>query len=528
VSVAKPVGADTEALDRISRSFEIGLFRDGLAFLGVRLFTVADGEVSDLHIGLRGTINKMYVSDLAAKTKRGQLGRVKAGLIPGGRCYGYDPVPGEPGRRVVNQAQAEIVQRIFREYDAGRSPLEIVKNLNREGIPSPRGGKWNASTLSGSRKRANGILSNSLYVGRLKYDRQSFKKDPENGRRQARPNDPAAWIEKDVIEQDLRIIDGALWEAVQTRRAVAVAKKPTQHRRPRRTLSGLLRCGVCGESYIVVQGKYIGCSAVRNKGTCDNRRLITMTEVEERVLAALREHLLSPPRIELAVETYRKEREQRAREHAKERGSIERELSQAKRTLDLMMKKMLDGFEVSRDEYNAVARRRRELEAKLPLADKKVVSIHPQAAQSYRAKVEEIQAALTKGDAAGQEAVELVRSMIDRIVITPQPEKMGLEVFGDLAVLLGNGPGPDNNAIGGCGGPQQPPCNSRLCPQLPRFRAEEVKGWALSRAVTRRIALMQFVTEWPTGQGMMALAKSGRSRSITRGSACVHGARPWR
>ena len=54
------------------------------------------------------------------------------------------------------------MRRIYREYLAGRSPKAIVTDLNREGIPSPRGGKWNASTLNGNRKRANGILSNSL------------------------------------------------------------------------------------------------------------------------------------------------------------------------------------------------------------------------------------------------------------------------------------------------------------------------------------------------------------------------------
>jgi len=59
----------------------------------------------------------------------------------------------------------------------------------------------------------------------------------------------------------------------------------------------------------------------------------------------------------------------------------------------------------------------------------------------------------------------------------------------------GGGVGGGGRGRDGGGGPQQLPCNSRLCPQLPRFRAEEVKGWALSRAVTRRIALMQLVTE---------------------------------
>jgi site-specific DNA recombinase len=113
---------------------------------------------------------------------------VKAGRIPGGRCYGYDVVrDGEDrGKRTINQADAAIVRRIYAEYVEGRSPLKIVQALNAEGIPGPRGGHWNVSALLGSAKRRNGLLNNSLYAGRITYNRQSFIKDPATGRRQAK------------------------------------------------------------------------------------------------------------------------------------------------------------------------------------------------------------------------------------------------------------------------------------------------------------------------------------------------------
>jgi hypothetical protein len=102
-----------------------------------------------------------------------------------------------------------------------------------------------------------------------------------------------------------------------------------------------------------------------------------------------------------------------------------------------------------------LAARERDLEAVLSSARKTVVTIHPQAAQRYRAKVGEIQQALTKGDAASQGAVALVRSMIERIAITPQPDRMALEVFGEVSMLLGNRPSTEGelaNCISGCGG----------------------------------------------------------------------------
>ena len=112
---------------------------------------------------------------------------------------------------------------------------------------------------------------------------------------------------------ELRIIDAETWEAAQGRRAVAGCVHLTHRRRPKRLLSGLLRCGLCGGNYIVRTRNYVACSRRMNTGTCHNNREVAMSEIEERVLAALRQHLLSPETVEVAVEAYRAERERLAR-----------------------------------------------------------------------------------------------------------------------------------------------------------------------------------------------------------------------
>ena len=76
------------------------------------------------------------------------------------------------------------------------APRQIAARLNREAVPSPRGGQWNASTINGNRRRRNGILNNELYTGRITYNRQRFVKDPETGRRLARPNPEHEWVTK--------------------------------------------------------------------------------------------------------------------------------------------------------------------------------------------------------------------------------------------------------------------------------------------------------------------------------------------
>jgi|TARA_B110000908_G_scaffold154848_1_gene192544 hypothetical protein len=51
--------------------------------------TVSEGSVSEMHIGLKGTMNSLFIKDLAAKTHRGLKGRALAGKSAGGKAYGY-------------------------------------------------------------------------------------------------------------------------------------------------------------------------------------------------------------------------------------------------------------------------------------------------------------------------------------------------------------------------------------------------------------------------------------------------------
>jgi DNA invertase Pin-like site-specific DNA recombinase len=55
-----------EALDRLSRDQEdvAGVFKR-LSFAGVQIVTLSEGEISPLHVGLKGTMNALFLKDLA-------------------------------------------------------------------------------------------------------------------------------------------------------------------------------------------------------------------------------------------------------------------------------------------------------------------------------------------------------------------------------------------------------------------------------------------------------------------------------
>jgi site-specific DNA recombinase len=209
-------------------------------------------------------MNALFLKDLAQKTRRGQRGRVEAGKIPGGNSYGYriirrllDDGLASTGEREIEPQQAEIVQRIFNEYAEGLSPRQIATRLNREGIPSPRQGRWNASTINGNRLRRNGILNNELYTGRITYNRQRFVKDPETGKRNARLNPEREWVTKEVA--DLRIISDELWDRVQNIKSRYSSRWGNKRQTKKRLLSGLLRCGRCGGGMTTSRGARYDC-----------------------------------------------------------------------------------------------------------------------------------------------------------------------------------------------------------------------------------------------------------------------------
>src|SRR5262249_5159202 len=211
-----------ESLDRFSRDQEdtAGLFKR-LTFAGVNIVTIAEGDITHLHIGFKGTMNALFLKDLAEKTHRGLRGRVEDGKSAGGLCYGYrggkttTRASVTTGERETERTEAAIVERIFRDFVAGVSPKQIAKNLNREGIAGPFGGAWSPSTIYGNAKRGTGILNNELYIGRLVWNRLRYVKNPDTGKRVSRMNPPTEWMARDVPA--LRIASDESWTAAKAR-----------------------------------------------------------------------------------------------------------------------------------------------------------------------------------------------------------------------------------------------------------------------------------------------------------------------
>lgn len=368
-------------------------------FNGVSIVTVAEGEISDLHIGLKGTMSSLFLKDLAQKTRRGLEGRVRKGKSAGGLTYGYSIQRGQhpdgtpiTGERAINAVDADTVQRIFRDYSHGLSPRAIAAALNAEAIPGPRG-TWGSSTIYGNHERGTGILNNELYVGRLVWNRQRFLKDPMTGKRVARMNPEADWVIE--VVPGLRSVEDTLWHAVKTRQGLTrndAIRDGIRHvgrtKRPVHPFSGKLMCGGGG---VILHGKtYYGCSAVRNKGTCDNRLTIRREELEDRVLSGLREQLLHPELIAEFVRTSHEEFNRLASSRQHDHGRITQELAKIERPIAQISNAIPDGMyhPSMKAKMTDLETRKTHLTAERDhLPQEHPVLLHPGLAETYRKKV---------------------------------------------------------------------------------------------------------------------------------------------
>ena len=82
-----------EDLSRISRDQgDVANFFKKMGFVGIEVETISEGIINELHIGLKGTMNALYLKDLSDKTHRGVVSAVLRGGVPGGNTYGYELV----------------------------------------------------------------------------------------------------------------------------------------------------------------------------------------------------------------------------------------------------------------------------------------------------------------------------------------------------------------------------------------------------------------------------------------------------
>ena len=306
---------DQARLTRAGNAFQ---FIQDLVYMGGRFISTGEGIDTnqtgwELRVKVMELHNSTTILETGRRVRRGQEGRLRAGLTAGDYPYGYEsfqvnpdaikssrgPKPEKQVR--IKESEAHWVREIFAWFLNGISQNAIARKLNQLSVP-----------LGGRRRNAlwehrhiAAILPNAKYVGDWSYGKTTTRRNSQ-GRTKQIPVPEDQWT---VVDRpDLRIVDQATWERAKIKLAeveAAFGPKPGQKKRGRKAhysdvyptglLNGLIFCGECGAKlHQRGHGKniYLGCPTPEG---CSMRSLMPIAKAKQVLGDFLKNLLLGTP-----------------------------------------------------------------------------------------------------------------------------------------------------------------------------------------------------------------------------------------
>ena len=264
---------------------------------GIAVYSYQEGLINtrqnDMLVRVKSWQNNELSRSTSVLTKGGLRTTVRRGFNPASTAaYGYRRQAAREGREVhyrwvPDEECAGTVRRIFDLYDQGHPIMEIVKELNGQKVPAPRGGLWQTTSVRRT-------LKNKAYAGYI-----IVGKNPS-----ARFDDGDDYLQDEDWEDDTYIefpngheplTSEEQYERVQNRMAANTRARPeeagdTGLSSPRSTvspnpLSERIKCGQCGSNMVVRNqstGKKLVCRRKKNSGVaqCNNRDVPLFTTLE--------------------------------------------------------------------------------------------------------------------------------------------------------------------------------------------------------------------------------------------------------
>ncbi len=312
-------------LSRFARNREDSIiYKSLLRKQGIQVVSInepiEDTPTGRLMEGIIEVIDEFYSSNLAQDITRGLRENASRGFFNGSRpAFGYRRKKVKDGDKVRNALepdpnQVPIVQRIFNEVAGSKGLKEIAKSLNKDGIPSPAGGKW-------GKQRLHKIFTNQAYIGRLVWGKN------HKGNSSLPP----------VVKDDAwpAIIDRQMFEKVQA----SLNSRAPKVTHPRVTsssylLSGLIKCHKCGAAYIGYGAKsgqfhYYVCGTTYSKGKdiCPSQHL-PKVKVERYLTEKIRNYILSDEHLKELIDMSNEEINSSNQKHEERLGIVDQEIEQ--------------------------------------------------------------------------------------------------------------------------------------------------------------------------------------------------------
>ncbi len=325
--------------------------------------------------GIIESINEFYSANLSRETFRGLKANAEMGFWNGGvPPLGYRRkeiiVNGlKKSSYEIDEKEARIVRKIFKLAYEGVGVKKICLILNEEGFRTRRGKLFTPSTV-------RGILKNEAYIGNLVWNKQDKK------RKGVKYKDKKFWIRRENVFP--KIIKKEIFEHIQR-----IFEKNRKRHAPKsvartHTLSGILKCGLCGANYIYqtstkrrgekfYENGYYKCATKQKLGSkyCDN--VVLKSElIEPAIIEIVLEKIYSEENIKKIFELYKKEHDLKSKERKEHRKLLNSELNEVRKKINNILTAIENGFseEILKERLNELKKRGSELNLSISKLDR--------------------------------------------------------------------------------------------------------------------------------------------------------------
>ncbi len=337
---------------RFARSREDSIvYKALLKKSGVQLISITE-PVDDTAMGrlmqaIIECIDEFYSENLGEEVTRGMRESASRGFYLSSRPpYGYRKVRVNDGgkertRLEVDEFKSRLVASVFDQVLKGKGLIEVTKELNSRGIPSPTGKGWGKTGL-------RQILGNEVYTGTAVWGRNSKRALPPIRVENAWP----AIVDQESFQQVQSLLGQRSFAQVHPRRASSPY-----------LLSGLARCGHCGKALSGMEAKsgkfaYYVCGTLTKKGSGSCRaRYLNASKLESLVVHKIREHVLTPDNLTALAELVCQESNSNSEVYRTDLGNIEDQITDTTRRLE----RFYDVIETGKISLDDVGPRIREL-----------------------------------------------------------------------------------------------------------------------------------------------------------------------
>ena len=282
VEVERLARGDTMDQGRVAKSFK---FSNTKIITPIKIYD-PNNEFDEEYFEFGLFMSRREYKTINRRLQRGRVSSVKEGKFVGSIApYGYDRVKlkKDKGFSLEKNDEAPTVEKMFNLYAYNDIAInEVVRQLNLGGYKPRKAEEWSISAVKD-------ILSNPIYIGKIRWDSRKTVKEYKNGKIvNTRPRNPN-FILCDGLHEP--IIDMDTWNIVQEKRSkhtpAVVHNKEVQN-----PLVGIVYCSKCGKAMQRRPYKSKGWepTLMCSNKDCDNISS-KLCIVEEKIISSLKDWL---------------------------------------------------------------------------------------------------------------------------------------------------------------------------------------------------------------------------------------------